>query len=286
MTVKDACIVTDASAQFPKPIFPGSNLLTIVPFKYGCDEKTVRDPDAVKVNELPEIVPENLYPLLSPPDVITLRNIFIQLSQQYRTIFAIFLSNQVCGVYSNALEAAETLKGKIDIQVIDSMTTSVGLGLLIQKVIESILAGNDADEIHMKIRNMIPRLYTLICTPSLSYLHRNRFLEKTQSIISEMLGIIPIYTFEEGRLTPIEKVNSMHQAYSFYQEFLEEFENIEHIAFIQSIKPNFNDIKTFSDFIFTTFPDAAFSKNLINVPMSLLFGPQSNSLIILEGGLR
>lgn len=281
--MKEICIVTDGTAQFPKPHFPGSNLITVVPFRYSVDGFAPDADDALKPNQLPKFVPQGRQPLLIPPDAAAFREVFRRLAGQYQSIFAIFLSDKISGAYTNALEAADSVKGMVNLQVIDSLTTSVGLGLLIQKVFEAAQAGQDADGINSMIRNVIPRLYTLLCTPGLSYLRRNGFLDRTQSVISEMLGIIPIYTFEEGKLAPIEKVSHSRQALLYYQEFLEEFEKVEHVGFVQSGRPNFNETRTFFEAVIPSFPDAAFTKNIINLPLSLLFGPQTTGLVILEG---
>ncbi len=284
--MKEICIVTDGTAQFPKPHFTGSNHIHVVPFQYAGSEFAPNGIDALKPRQLPVFIPEGDTPLISAPDVGAFRQCFWQLADQYETIFAIFLSNEICGAYANALEAADSVKGKVNLQVIDSMTTSVGLGLLIERVFTAAQAGKDADEINHMVRSLIPRLYTLFCTPGLSYLHRNRFLDQAQSVISEMLGIVPIFTLEEGRLTPIEKVNSVRQALLYFQEFLEEFDQIEHVGYVQSASPNFGETRSFFGSIAPTFSEAALSNNIINLPLAAIFGPLTSCLIILEDSLR
>lgn len=294
--MKEICILTDASAQFPLPRFAGSDLLTVIPLRYAIadlkpllnlsGEQSAAFPETVKAANLPVIAPGSGAPFISPPDVSDFAALFSKLAGQYKTIFGIFLSGCLCPVANKALEAAADFKGKTDIRIIDSLTTSIGLGLIVQKVCEAAHAGAGPDAILHKTRCIIPRLYTLLSTPGLSYLNRNRFLEQTQSIIAEMLGIIPIYTFENGVMTPVEKVSNVRQVMLYYQEFLDEYEKIEHVGFLQSAKPQYNDTKTLFSNAGLRFPGATTSKNLINLPVSLLFGPYTTSLVVLENSLR
>jgi len=280
--MNSVCVVTDSSAQFPKPNFNGQHLINIVPLEIYINNSKILQYSEYKASQLPKLANEKINPRLTSPSVETLHNVFWNLSKTYETIFGIFLSGDLNDCYKNALEAAEAIRGKTDIQIIDSKTTSVGLGVLVQRLVEAVLRGDNATQIDRKIRSMIPHTYTLFCTPSLSYLQYNGFIDYSQSTISEMLGILPIFTLEDGRITPIEKVRSRRHALNYFQEFLEEFVSIYHIAFIQSAKPNFKDAKVFHENIQTTFPDTSFTKHIINLPLSILFGPRSNGLIVCE----
>lgn len=280
--MKNVCIITDSSVQFPKPNFIGREMITIIPLDIYYKGHLLSEEEQVRPNQLPRTASEKDAPHLISPDPEYIRKVLINLSQQAEILYGIFLSKEFTPMFDHACQAANSLKGKIDITIIDSKTTSVGLGLLIQKLVERILSGEYSDHTDRYIRNMISRLYTLVCTPSLSYLHHNGFIERTQSILSEMLGIIPIFTLEDGFLSPIEKVKSIRHALSYFHEFIEEFEEIEHIAYIQSAKPNFKEGKIFHDNIMSTHVDVTFTKHLINLPLSMLFGPRSNFLFILE----
>lgn len=280
--MKSACILTDSSAQLPRLNFVGRELVNVLPFDIYLNGQILPGKVEVRSNQLPRVATALQSPHLIPPEPERILQTFLSLSKQYDTIFAIFSSKELSSLFENASAAAEKLKGKPQIFLIDSKTTSVGLGLLIQKLVEYILAQETPEKIEREMRSLISHTYTLICTPSLSYLQYNNHIEETQSIISEMLGIIPIFTLEDGILSPIEKVKNVRHALTYFQEFVEEFDRIEHVAYIQSSKPNFKDAKLFHDIILASFPSISFSKHLINFPLSILFGPRSSCLIVLE----
>ena len=68
----------------------------------------------------------------------------------------------------------------------------------------------------------------------MTYLYQSGFIGDAQALVGEMLGLLPIYTLEEGRLTPVEKARNYRQLIDFMQEFIDEFSDLYHIALIQS----------------------------------------------------
>ena len=55
---------------------------------------------------------------------------------------------------------------------------------------------------------MIPHTYMMVCTPGLSYLYYAGIIDQAQAFVGEMLGLLPIFTLEEGQINAVEKVRS------------------------------------------------------------------------------
>ncbi|MCJ7626211.1 MAG: DegV family EDD domain-containing protein [Anaerolineaceae bacterium] len=276
------CILTDNSAQFPKPTFQGHNLVTIIPLSIHLEGQIFDNGSDLRANQLPHTADEKLNPRLIPPTPEKFRGMLSNLSLQYDSIIAIFLSSHLNPCYQNAKDAAHSLRGGMKIHLIDSKTTSVGLGILVQAAAEAASMGISAPEIERMLRSMISHTYSVLCTPGLSYLYFNGYIDRTQAIISEMLGLLPVFAIENGKLTAIEKVRSNRHALVFFQEFLDEFERLQYIAFIQSAKPNYRDARLIHENSKEGFPKTPFSKHLINLPVAIMFGPESIGLIVLE----
>ena len=90
-----------------------------------------------------------------------------------------------------------------------------------------------------QIRSLLPSTYSIICPFGLSYLHYNGFVDRPQAVVNEMLELFPIFAVENGKLIPLEKVKSPRNVIGFFQEFLDEFEQLNQITFIQSALPNY-----------------------------------------------
>ena len=276
------CIVTDSSAQFAQPSFPGRNVVKIISHDVQINGRIFPGGEDLKAQNLPPSANKELQPKLIPPSPEMFYKEFSSIGQSYDTIIGLFLSSSLSECYSNAAKAAATLHGRFNVQTIDSQTTSLGLGLLVQFAADLIAKGCSLSEIELHIRSQIPQIYGVFCTPGLTYLYSNKFIDYAQATIGEMLGLLPIFALEDGQLSPLEKVRNHRHAIEFFQEFLDEFESLQHIALLQSAPSNTQEARMLRDYAQDSFPKTPFTEHTINLPLSVLFGPRSMGLIVVE----
>ena len=276
------CILTDNTAQFTRPTFMGSELVNIIPLQVAEDDFYQIDNPAFKVANLPPSAHLGSAPRLNPPKVEDLKQIYLNLSHSYNEIIAIFLSSQLSPLVTHAQQAAKLIQGRVSVQVIDSQSTSVGLGFLVQTAAEAASRHANAVEIERVIRGFIPHIYSVFCIPGLTYLHNAGYIDYAQAIVGEMLNLLPIFTLEEGHLSPLEKARNLRSLTDYFQEFLDEFSELHHIAFVQSAPPLNHESRTLREHAQTNFPDAPFSEHAISFPLAALFGPRSLGVIVVE----
>ena len=275
------CILTDNSVQFPQPVFPGQQHVKIIPMTVEINGQQYTEHE-FKPSNLPKIAIESLKPKLLPPSEDDFIKLFSSLADNYDTIIAIFISSSLCACYNTAVAAFETLNGKLPVHLIDSQTFSVGQGLLVTAAAEAIVNDFSPVEIDREIRSLIPNIYATICTPGLSYLYHNELVDRAQAAIIELLGLYPIFALEEGKLVPMEKLKSYRHAVGFFQEFLDEFDHLKHIAFIQGSIPTSLELRLLRETSGHGNVKVPFTKHTLNLPLSVLFGPNSLGLIALE----
>ena len=275
------CILTDNSAQFPRPSFPGMEIINVIDHYVSLNGEVYNN-GKLKAHDLPKIATGSLHPMLIPPTVQDFQKIFVQLGKSYNVILGVFISSSLNDCFKNAKLAADSLHNSVSIQLIDSHTTSIGLGLLVQMIAEAIHDGASSGEVDRMARNMIKHTYSVVSVPGLSYLESNGFVDFTQSTITEMLELFPLFSFEDGVLTPLEKVKSHRQTTLFFQEFIDEFLDLQHIALLQSSPPNQQEARMLREFVQESFPDTPFSEHAFNLPLATLFGPNSMGLIVVE----
>ena len=281
--MESACIVTDGSAQFTNLSHDLQKLITVVPLPININGKWITAEEGYKPGKLPKFASSgNTTSFLSAPSRDTLLNKFLFLGKKYENIFAIFISSALNPCYQVALDISEDLKGNINVQVIDSRTTSLGLGILVQKVSEKISHGCSIDEIDKFLRLIIPRIYSILCIPGLSYLYNNRFIDLGQALIGEYLGIFPLHTIEEGKLIAFDKARNLRNIIDFYSEFAEEFTNINDIALLQTAPPNAQLSQLFREQMNSQIAGLPISEIPINLTLASLFGPKTSGLFILD----
>lgn len=276
------CILTDSTAQFPQLGFSGRNDVRVVSFEVEINGQRYEEGQDLRASDLPATASEALRPRLIPPSVEQFETLFNNLSQYYDDVLAILASSSLNPVSINARQAAETAQGRSRVTVIDSLTTSVGLGLMVQTAAEAMANGMRAAEIERVVRAMIPHTYMMICTPALSYLYHAGFVDQGQAFVGEMLSLLPVFTLEEGVLSAVEKVRNTRGLVDFMQEFVCEFEELQHIAYLQSTPPLSHEAKMMREHAQACFPSTPFSEHMINLPLATLIGPRSVGLVAVE----
>ncbi len=276
------CILTDSAVQFTQPGFAGRNDVRVIAYDVHLQNQVYPEGEGYRSTSLPPVAGEKLNPRLVPPEAEKISLLLQNLALYYQEIIAIFTSSELSGLFAQAEKAASSVKSIIPVTLIDSQTTSVGLGLLVQLAAESAANGLSATEIERRVRKAVPRVYTLLSTAGLSYLSEAGFIDLAQATVGEMLGLIPIFSLEEGKLSPIEKARNIRGVMDFFQEFLGEFDHLQHIALIQGAAPFNHESHILREHASDHFPKTPFSEHTINLPLATLIGPRALALIIME----
>lgn len=276
------CIVTDSSAQLTNSSFLENGIINVISLNPEIKKHSSISRLELNASNLPKSICKELNPYLHPPSLDDFRQLFSQLGKNFNEIIGIFLSSNLNPCYNIAVEAASSLQCGAIFQMIDSQTISIGLGFLIQATAEAIYNGASATEAERYARSIIPKIYSIICTPDLSHLNYNGLLDFAQAIIGEYLGLIPIFSLEEGKLSPIEKTRNERHALLFLEEFLDEFEELQHIAIFKSPLSNCQKFRMLCEHAREKFPKTTTSEHNITLPVATLFGPQIFGLTVLE----
>lgn len=277
-----ACVLTDSTAQFSQHDFPGREQVTIITLDAEAHLPGPAADTPLQVEDLPPTARLSLEPVLCIPSAEQFRQKYLQLAAEYNEIVVVLHSSHLSSCVSNAQEAASAVRGRISVQVIDSLTISVGLGYLVQVAAGAATRGVLSTEIERSLRGIIPHIYSVFCIPGLTYLQHAGFLGKSQALVGEMLNLLPVFSLEEGILTPVEKVRNPRHLLDFLQEFVDEFSEIRQIAIVMGMPPLTQDIKVLKDHAALAFPHTPVSEHTISLPVAALFGPRTLGVFVIE----
>ncbi|HEX7555183.1 MAG TPA: DegV family protein, partial [Leptolinea sp.] len=208
-------ILTDSGAQFIHATFPGKDLVKVIP-----------------------LIPTNLtgqdgYRLVAPSDQ-EIQLILKNASQSSTCVFAILTSGYLSALPNQILRLIKESSAVPKIVIIDSLSTGVGTGYLVEKTAELASIGKSSPEIEQNIRRCCTSVYTTIILPDLSTLVPIGLVDAAQSNAASILGIQSIFSMEEGLPTPLVKVRNRHTAFEYLVEFLDEFEKFNLAAFVHN----------------------------------------------------
>jgi DegV family protein with EDD domain len=277
------CILTDNAAQFTQPGFAGRDLVRQLQYGIRLNGRQYAENELPKSTSLPPSASEMLQPGLIVPSIEEIQHALMVLLEQHREIIVILTSTELSPIFSAVEHAVGAIRGHNAVTLIDSQSTALGLGLMVQSAAEASAHGASRMEIERLVRSQIPRTYSLLACAGLTYLYHAGYIDEGQALIGEMLGILPIFSFEEGRLNSIEKARNPRGVMEFFQEFLGEFDNLQQIAFLQGASPFNHEAHLLREFTQTHFARTPFSEHTLNLPTAVLFGPRVMGLVIVEG---
>ena len=196
-------IVTDSSAHFLDPTLVARYKITVVPNTITFSDQRFRegiDMDAA-----------SFFRLASSGSIPTL------------ILFKGGVSRAMNATCDNAQKATLSLAGRCTIHVLDSMTASVGLGMLVEMAARLAETTDSVEQLARTIRKQVGSVYSVFYTESFAYLQRAGLVSESQAILGDMLGIKPFVTIEDGEMLAMEKVRTRAQATDRFVEFAAEF---------------------------------------------------------------
>jgi DegV family protein with EDD domain len=276
------CLLTDSTVQFPAPLFPGNELVNVIPLHIEMDNKFYTDGKDIRTANLPDSARQLDSPKALPPTVEEFTEVFSNLGRKYSDIVTILVSSHLNPVVPTAVEAASIAGGPARVHIIDSQTTAVGLGLLVQAAARAAQNGADSVEITRLVRGMVSKIYTVFCVQSLSYLYKSGHLDPAQAIVGEMLNVMPFLMLENGRLVPIQKVRSPRHLVDILHEFIMEFSDLKHVAIIQGVPPFEQEARNLRDRINSEDASPSFSEHTLGAALATILGPRSLGVVVWE----
>jgi DegV family protein with EDD domain len=274
-------ILTDSTALLSTSPYPGHEFVSVIPLRVQVDQAIY--PDSRDLKLYSQFFSHNGHlPVALSPSVEDFCQTFLALGQKYQVILTILLSSRLNSAVQNAQEAASLVRGSTAIHIVDSQTTAAGLGFLVQAAAEAIQKGKDETHINSLVRGLIPHIYTVFCLQSLSYLAASNQIDSAQALIGEMLGVIPFYIMEGGRLIPIQKARSPRHLVDMLHEFVAEFDNLKNVAIVQGIPPFEQEARNLRERLYQDISPEAVSEHNLSLALMALIGPHSFGVFALE----
>ncbi len=131
--------------------------------------------------------------------------------QGVKAVLGIFISEDMSGTMASALQAKAHLaeqRPDLRIEVIDSRSVSMGLGLQVLVAARAAREGATLDETIAKTRWCYEHTHVLFAVDTLEYLHRGGRIGGAARLLGSALNLKPVLTIAHGRVESLEKVRS------------------------------------------------------------------------------
>jgi len=235
MTVK---IVTDSTADLPPQIVQQLGI-TVVPAYVRFGEEVYRDGVDISQDEFyQKLVASPIHPTTSQPAPADFADVYSKLSQETDEIVSIQVTSKLSGTYNSALQGRELAGARCRIEVVDSLSVSMGLGLIAVAAARLAEAGEGLQMVMEEVRQAIPNIRLLGVFDTLKYLLRGGRIGRVKALLGSMLNVKPLITMRDGELFPAGQVRTRSKGIERLFELLKNTLNIEEIAIVHSTTPD------------------------------------------------
>lgn len=213
MTRRNVAVVTDSTAYIPDEALAGLDIPAIPLWLLWGDER-YRDGVDIAPNDFYELLQEReSVPTTSQPSVGEFVDFYRRVAEEQETdtIVGAFISSKISGTVDSALAAAAEVPD-LDVTVIDSFSTAMGLGFMALAAARKAAAGGSAAEVIAAANAVRHRLTVLFTVDTLEYLHKGGRIGTAKRFLGTMLNIKPLLHLNEGCVEPLCQIRTKQRA--------------------------------------------------------------------------
>lgn len=163
-----------------------------------------------------QAVKEGAMPSTTQVNVGTFHEMFTKYIEEGKAILYIGLSSALSGTVSSAITARDMVleeHPEAIIHVVDTLSVSVGEGLLVYKAVEMINNNDPLEKIVEHLESIKKNVIHAITVDDLNHLKRGGRISGAVAVLGGLLGIKPTLKIDnEGRVVPTEKIKGRKKA--------------------------------------------------------------------------
>lgn len=245
-------IVTDSTADLPPGVAEELGI-TVVPLYVRFGDEVLRDRVDISEDQFyHRLTHDPVHPGTTQPTPQDFAEVYRSLAQEGDGIVSIHISGKLSGTYNSALQAKEIVGDACPIEVIDSLWTSIALGIMVMEAAGLAAKGGTLQQIVDNARDSIPRIYLLGMFDTLKYLYLGGRIGKGKALMGSMLNVKPLLALEDGEMVPVGRVRTRSKGIERLQGFAEEASDLQDVIIVHSTTPD--DASALADRLGAVFP--------------------------------
>ncbi len=273
-------IVTDSLSDITSDIAQGLGI-TVVPLTVSFGKESFLDRVTMTTDEFYyKLTHDATWPTTTQPPPGDFVNVYNKLAEETDEILVITLSSKLSGTYESALNARSLVEKECRIEVIDSLTVAMGLGLIVISVAKVAQTGANLDEVVDLVHRAMPRSHLVAYFDTLKYLAKGGRIGKAQGLLGAMLSVKPILTVKDGEMSPLTRLRSRTAGMDYLYNFVAGFPHIEELAVEHATTPD--DADRLVERLNSLFPKERICRSTISPVVGTYAGPGAMAVSILE----
>lgn len=223
--MREFMITTDSNSDMD-PVYLADNEVGVIPHYYTVEEEVYGGDKELSNHEFYDAMRagKKTTTMASNPAVILEK--FETYAKQGKDILHISFSSELSCAYNNIVNCANEIMEsypEMKIIVIDTLSASLGEGIMIRKAVEMKKEGKSLEETAGWVRENCPYINVQFTVDNLDYLYRGGRLSKSSALLGTVINIKPIlYVNKEGKLVALSKVRGRKKSLTTLVDNMEE----------------------------------------------------------------
>jgi DegV family protein with EDD domain len=231
-------IVTDSGADLPGQLAEELGI-TVVPIYVRFGDKVYRDRVDISEDEFYQRLEHDpVHPNTTQPTPQDFLEVYKKLSAEADGIVSIHISAKLSGTCNSALQAKKMIGGKCPIEVVDSETVTMSLGLIAIAAATAAKAGGSLEEVVEGVKQTIPKIHLVFLLDTLKYLAKGGRIGKAKALLGSVLSVKPILAIKDGELVPVSQVRTRAKGIDKLFDFAKNAADIQDLAIVYNTTPD------------------------------------------------
>ena len=277
MTVK---IITDSTSDITSNLAQELGI-TVVPLTVSFGHEHFLDRVEMTTDDFyRRLTTEDIFPTTTQPPPGAFVDVYNELVKETDEILVIVISGKLSGTYQSAANARDMLKGKCRIEVIDSLSTAMGLGLIVIAAAKIAQSGASLDGVIDEVNKRIPLSHPVMSFDTLKYLAKGGRIGRAAGLVGSLLSFKPVLTIRDGEVAPLKRLRSVAASMDYLYNFVAGFAKIEELAVEHATTPDNAD--GLVERLSAIYPKERIYRSTVSPVLGTYMGPNVLAVSVLE----
>jgi DegV family protein with EDD domain len=232
-------IVTDSSCDLPMALAADKGI-TVVPLAIRFGEEELFDRLDLTPKEFwARCASSAVLPETAAPSPGSFEQVFREAHKDgFDGVVCINLSSKLSATRDSAVAGAKAVQGEIPVNVVDSLSVTMGLGMIVLEAARAAAAGKDLEEVTAVAIDSAKRTRVYGTLDTLENLKKGGRIGKAQSLLGSLLSIKPIIEVQEGAVEPGPKQRTRARAFGWLADQVKARPTVDEVAVIHGEAPD------------------------------------------------
>ena len=264
-------IVTDSLSDITSDVAQGLGI-TVVPLTVLFGHETFLDRVTITTDEFyRRLINGTVWPTTTQPTPKAFADVYDKLAAETDEVLVITVSSKLSGTFQSATGGKSMMTKRCRVEVVDSQTVAMGLGLIVLAAAKKAQAGAKLNELVDFVRKSLVRSHLIIYFDTLKYLAKGGRVGRAQGFLGALLTVKPILTVKEGEIAPLTRVRSLAAGMDYIYNAVAGISPVEALAVEHTTNPD--DAERIAERLSSIIPKDHIHRSTVSPVIGVYAGP-------------